>query len=96
MSRKDSRTAQAQGELDTAGFLRMADKFIDLANRENRRVNATQLHMAFVYASARYSAFVAKSILAVDKHEEFVDKMLGEYQDMLRQHLADETLSPED
>ena len=96
MSRKDSRAAQAQGELDTAGFLRTADKFIDLANRENRRTNATQLHMAFLYASARYSAFVGKSIMEVDQHEDFVEKMMGEYQNMLRQHLADETLESSD
>lgn len=94
MSRKDSRASQAQGELDTAGFLKTADKFIDVANRENRKINATQLHMAFLFASARYSAFVGKSILEVEEHEAFVEKMMGEYQDMLRQHLADETLEP--
>jgi hypothetical protein len=96
MSRKDSRAAQSQGQLDTAGFLRQADKFIDLANKENKRINATQLHMAFLFGSARYSAFVAKSILQVDQHEEFVQKMVGEYQDMLRQHLADVELDPSD
>lgn len=94
MSRKDSRAAQAQGELDTAGFLKTADKFIDLANSENRRVNATQLHMAFLYASARYSAFVGKSILDIDEHEKYVEKMTGEYTDMLRQHLADDSIDP--
>ena len=92
MSRKDSRAAMAEGELDTAGFLKIADKFIDLANRENRRINATQLHMALLFASTRYSAFVGKSILEIDEHEPFVEKMTAEYQDMLRQHLADETL----
>ena len=92
MSRKDSRAAKADGELDTANFLKIADKFIDLANHENRRINATQLHMALLFASARYSAFVGKSILDIDEHEPFVEKMMAEYQDMLRQHLADETL----
>lgn len=94
MSRKDSRATMAEGQLDTAAFLKVADRFIDLANKENRRINATQLHMAFLFASARYSAFVAKSIIDLDEHEPFVEKMATEYADMLRQHLGDETLNP--
>ena len=70
----------------------MADKFIDLANRENRNVKATQLHMAFLYAAARYNAFVAKSVTNVEEHEKFVTHMVEQYKEMLRQHLADETL----
>lgn len=92
MNRNERRAARSEGTLDTAGFLRVADRFIDLANRENRKVKATQLHMAFLYAAARYNAFVAKNILEVEEHEEFVKRMTGEYQDMLRQHLADESL----
>ncbi len=78
------------GPLDTAGFLKVADKFIDLANRENRRVLATELHMAFLFAAARYNAYVAKTVMAVDDHEKFVDHMTKQYTEMLRQHLADE------
>lgn len=92
MNRQQRRAARKDGELDTAGFLKVADKFIDLANRENQRVNATQLHMAFLFASARYSAFVGKTMLRIEDHEEYVEKMTGEYRDMLRQHLADGTL----
>ena len=92
MNRQERRAARKEGELDTAGFLKVADKFIDLAHRENQRTNATQLHMAFLFASARYSAFVGKTMLGIDDHETFVEKMTGEYQDMLRQHLADATL----
>jgi hypothetical protein len=50
--------------------------------------------MAFLYASARYSAFVAKSVTNEEEHEKFVTHMVGQYQEMLRQHLADETLEP--
>ncbi len=92
MNRQERRAARSEGELDTAGFLRIADRFIDLANRENRKANATQLHMAFLFASARYSAFVAKHVTDVDDHEEFVKHMTGQYQEMLRQHLADDKL----
>ena len=91
-NRKERRAARKDGELDTAAFLKLADKFIDVANRENRTVKATQLHMAFLYAAARYNAFVANSVTNVEEHEKFVTHMVDQYREMLRQHLADETL----
>lgn len=91
-NRKERRAARARGQLDTAAFLKVADKFIDVANRENARVKATDLHHAFLYASARYSAYVANTILEVAEHEAFVKDMTTKYQDMLRQHLADPAL----
>jgi hypothetical protein len=93
-NRKERRAARKEGQLDTTAFLKLADKFIDLANRENRTVQATQLHMAFLYAAARYNAYVAKSVANVDEHEKFVDHMVEQYREMLRQLLADETLDP--
>ncbi len=78
--------------LDTETFLKVSNKFIELANRENRAVKATDLHMAFLYAAARYNAYVAKAILDVDQHEEFVAHMVKQYTEMLRQHLADQAL----
>ncbi len=93
-SRKERRAARKEGELDSTAFLKLADKFIDLANRENAQVKATQLHMAFLYASARYSAYVAKSVTDEQEHEKFVAHMVVQYQEMLSQHLADESLEP--
>lgn len=90
-NRKARRAARTEGALDTAAFLKVADRFIDLANRENTRTKATDLHMAFLYASARYSAFVANSVLEVANHDDFVKRMADEYREMLRQHLADPT-----
>ena len=92
-NRKDRRAARAEGHLDTAAFLKAADRFIDVANRQNERVKATELHLAFLYASARYSAYVAKAILDAPNHEDFVTEMTGRYQEMLRQHLADPSLA---
>jgi hypothetical protein len=92
-NRKQRRAARTEGQLDTAAFLKLADKFIDVANRHNERIQATELHMAFVYASARYSAYVANTILEVANHEEFVKDMTVRYQEMLRQHLADPSLA---
>lgn len=91
-NRKARRAERKAADMDTAKFLSLADKFIDVANRENRKTKATDLHMVFLYAAARYNAYVAKVILDVDEHEKFVEHMLGQYKEMLRQHLADETI----
>ena len=92
MNRKQRLAARKESHLDTAEFLKVADKFIDLANRENRRVQANELHMAFLYAAARYNAYVAKTVIDIDEHEPFVAEMVKNYQEMLRQHLADKGL----
>lgn len=91
-NRKERRGARAEGHLDTAAFVKVADKFIDVANRENQRVLATELHKAFLFASARYSAYVANAVMDVPDHEIFVADMTKIYQEMLRQHLADPAL----
>lgn len=91
-NRAERRAQRREGKLDTAAFLKVADKFIDVANRENRTVLATELHMAFLFAAARYNAHVAKSVMAVEDHEKFVEHMSKQYAEMLRQHLADDSL----
>ncbi|MEJ8572936.1 DUF3144 domain-containing protein [Microbaculum marinum] len=78
--------------LNTKAFLEVANRFIEFANRENMTVKATDLHMAFLYGAARYNAYVAKAILEVENHEEFVDHMVEQYRKMLQQHLADGSL----
>ena len=95
-TRNERRNARKEGHLDSTAFLKTADKFIDVANRENANVLATELHMAFLYASARYSAHVAKMVQDVGDHEKFVDHMTKQYQEMLRQHLADDALDRPD
>ena len=97
LNRKARRAvAKTEGALDTTGFLKVADKFIDVANRQNAQVRATDLQMAFLYAAARYNAFVAKTVLDVDNHEVFVKEMAEQYKEMLRQHLGDPSLGEDD
>lgn len=91
-NRADRRKAEAEGAMTEQKFLKLADRFIDVANRENRDTKATDIHMAFLYASARYSAHVGKNVLAVEQHEPFVEDMLKAYAEMLRNHLADSSL----
>ena len=95
-NRAARRAARRDGHLDTAAFLKVADKFIDVANRENRTVLATDLHMAFLFAAARYNAHVAKTVMGVEEHEKFVNHMVEQYREMLRQHLADASLDPDE
>ncbi|MCH9808319.1 MAG: DUF3144 domain-containing protein [Alphaproteobacteria bacterium] len=98
-NRKQRRAAAKEdGKLDNLGFLKLADKFIDLANRENQRVQASDVQMAMLFAAARYNAHVAKNVIDVENHEVFVKEMSGHYVEMLRQHLADDSLQkkPED
>jgi len=91
-NRKERRAAEARGEMTDRMFLEMSGRFIDLANRENRTTPATDLHMAFLYAAARYNAHVGKNVLGIDEHEPFVEEMVKAYQEMLRNHLADPDL----
>jgi ATP-dependent helicase/DNAse subunit B len=88
-NRKARRAAAAEGEMTNERFMKIADQFIDVANRANQTVKATDLHMAFLYAAARYNAHVCKNVIEEDDQEVFVEEMTKAYQEMLRNHLAD-------
>lgn len=88
-NRKERRAKKAAGEMTDQKFMMIADKFIDLANEQNRSIPATDLHMIMLYAAARYNAHVCKNILEVDQQETYVTEMMKSYQEMLRNHLAD-------
>ena len=70
----------------------MADHFITFANTKNKTVKSTDIKYIMLYAAARYSAHVAKNVIEIDNHEEFVKHMSAQYIDMLREHLADPNL----
>ncbi len=89
MNRKERLAARREGALDTSGFVKLADEFITLANRKNRKIPATDVHAAMVYAAARYGAHVAKNVVEVTNQEETVEAAAKDYADWLRQHLAD-------
>lgn len=91
-NRKSRRAVEAQGAMTEARFLKIADGFIDHANRQNRAVKASDLHMCFLYGASRYSAHVAKNVLQIEEHEPFVQEMTKAFQEMLRTHLADPDL----
>ena len=81
-----------EGVLDSQSFLRVADQFISLANQRNKKIESTELQMVMLYASARYAAHVGKNVIEVPDHEEFVQHMVAQYTDMLRENMADPTV----
>ena len=91
-NRAERRRRRAEGAFDQDAFVALADRFIDVANRQNARIDARNVHMAMLWAAARYNAHVAKNVLEVGEHEPFVEDMLKRYGEMLRQHLADPSL----
>ena len=81
-----------EGVLDSHSFLRVADQFISLANQRNKKIDSTELQMVMLYAAARYAAHVGKNVIEVPDHEEFVQHMVAQYADMLRENMADPTV----
>ena len=81
-----------EGVLDSQSFLRVADQFISLANQRNKKIDSTELQMVMLYAAARYAAHVGKNVVEVQDHEEFVQHMVAQYTDMLRENMADPTV----
>ena len=91
-NRAQRRAARSEGAFDEEAFLAVADRFIELANRQNNKIDARNIQTAMLWAAARYNAHVAKNIVGVEEHEPFVQEMLKTYAEMLRQHLADPSL----
>ena len=80
------------GAFDQDAFLALAGRFIDLANRQNRAIDARNVELALRWAAARYEAHAAKNVARIGEHEPFVEDSVKGYAEMLRQHLADPEL----
>ena len=91
-NRAERRARRADGAFDQDAFLALAGRFIDQANRANRKVDARNVQMAMIWAVGRYSAHVAKNVRGVEEHEPFVEDMLRHFAEALRQNIADPNL----
>lgn len=89
MNQPEDKPDEKAKQLDSTAFLKLADRFIDLANKKNKNVAAADLSMAFMYGAARYQAHVARNVIDVQDDEEFVTHMVNAFTEMLRQNLAD-------
>ena len=52
--------------------------------------------MAMIWATARYSAHVARNVSAVGEDEPYVEEMMRHFAEALRQHLADPAIRASD
>ena len=81
-----------EGILDSQSFLRVADQFISLANDRNKKILATELHFALMYAAARYTGHVGKNVVSIEDQDNWITHMTAQFQDMLRENMADPAL----
>ena len=91
-NRAERRARRADGVFDQDAFLALAGRFIEQANRANRKIDARNVQMAMIWATARYSAHVGKNVRGIEEHEPFVDDMMRHFAEGLRQNLADPKL----
>lgn len=73
-------------------FASLTRDFIDLANKANRKHSGPQVAMPFLYAAARYTAFIGKSVLKVEDHDTYLEQLTQRFHAMLKEHLADPSL----
>ena len=85
----DRSSASEKGGLDQDAFIRTADRFVTLANTLNRKVIASDLQFAMNWATARYSAHVGKNVMEIDNQENYINHLVNQYRDMLRENFAD-------
>ena len=85
----DRSSAAEKGGLDQEGFIRTSDRFVTLANTLNRKVIASDIQYTILFASARYSAHVGKNIMEVENQEDYINHLVNQYRDMLRENFAD-------
>jgi len=73
-------------------FLELADKVIGFANHSAFEMNKSAVHLAFLYATARYGVFDWQNSPKREDEEAFVARMLKRYEAMLREQLGDSIL----
>ena len=69
-----------------------ACEFISLANDRNKKILATELHFALMYAAARYTGHVGKNVVNIEDQDNWITHMTEQFQDMLRENMADPAL----
>ena len=73
-------------------FMQLADKVIGFANHSATEMRKGAVHLAFLYAVARYGVFDWQNSPRSEDEDAFVAKMLRRYEAMLREQLGDDKL----
>tara|TARA_B100000965_G_C19180691_1_gene578672 strand:- start:200 stop:487 length:288 start_codon:yes stop_codon:yes gene_type:complete len=85
----DRSSSSEKGGLDKDGFIRTSDRFVTLANTLNKKIMAPDIQYTMLYSAARYSAHVGKNVLEVENQEDYINHLVNQYRDMLRENFAD-------
>ncbi len=78
-------------------FFELADSFIRLANQHRENIPATKVSSAFLYAAARYNAFVAASADGADPESErevVIEYFTQQYRKMISENMDDYIKNP--
>ncbi|MHA1560378.1 MAG: DUF3144 domain-containing protein [Alphaproteobacteria bacterium] len=73
-------------------FLGVADTVIGFANHSSTEMRKDGVHLAFLYAIARYGVFDWQNGPKNEDQEAFIAKMIKRYEAMLREQLGDTKL----
>lgn len=76
-------------------FLTLADQVIGFANHSATEMKRDGVHLAFLYAAARYGVFVWRSTpvgKSGNDGEAFIKTMVKRYEEMLREQIKDSRL----
>jgi hypothetical protein len=92
MSTKVAESLAKDVGVNSARFLELADKVIGFANHSALEMRKDAVHLAFLYAIARYGVFVWQNSPKNEDPEAFIAKMLKHYEAMLREQLGDTKL----
>lgn len=70
-------------------FVALANKFIGFANEEGKKTIPTNVQMSFVFAAARYTAFMARKVVKPTDDAKFIDEVSATFRRMLKEQMAD-------
>jgi hypothetical protein len=92
MEAKVAEEIAAELKVPADKFLGLADQVIGFANHSATEMRKHAVHLAFLYATARYGVFDWQNGPKSEDEEGFIAKMLKRYESMLREQLGDTKL----
>lgn len=70
-------------------FVALANRFINFANEEGKKTIPTNVQMSFIFAAARYTAFMARKVVKPTDDKAFIDEVSATFRRMLTEQMAD-------
>ncbi|MCW5695290.1 MAG: DUF3144 domain-containing protein [Bauldia sp.] len=70
-------------------YVALANKFIGYANDEGKKTIPTNVQAAFLFAAARYTAFMARKVVRPPDDAAFIEDVTKNFRRMLTEQMAD-------